>query len=241
MKKPDAIDAQRPRIGWHEARFIESATKVECVCIECSTHYWLPKSKVEMYVTCGAGCAKKRRERAKRSRARNCLTCGNEFIARTTQLANGTGLYCSQQCNTKGHKAMNTAHSQEKARAAWKTAYAANPFNASGEKNNRWSGGPSAKKARDKANGWPLQSARRAKCSKSLPSGLIEKIGRSQKWICVVCRVSIKTKYHIDHINPLALGGAHEAGNIQLLCPTCNLRKSKKDPIRFMQSMGFLL
>ena len=40
---------------------------------------------------------------------------------------------------------------------------------------------------------------------------------------------------------PLALGGSNDKANLQLLCPTCNAKKSAKHPIDFMQSRGLLL
>lgn len=55
------------------------------------------------------------------------------------------------------------------------------------------------------------------------------------------CGWSLKDGYHLDHIMPLALGGANEDYNIQLLRPSCNSRKHSKHPIDFMQSNGFLL
>lgn len=58
---------------------------------------------------------------------------------------------------------------------------------------------------------------------------------------CAACMVSIAEKYHADHIVPLAGGGSNHPWNIQLLCPTCNLRKGAKVPEEFMQSLGFLL
>lgn len=75
-----------------------------------------------------------------------------------------------------------------------------------------------------------------------LPSGTIERIGLAQRWKCACCSSSLKrTRYHKDHIVPLALGGAHIPTNIQLLCPSCNLSKGAKNPIDFMQSKGKLL
>jgi 5-methylcytosine-specific restriction endonuclease McrA len=45
----------------------------------------------------------------------------------------------------------------------------------------------------------------------------------------------------MDHIIPLALGGANTDDNIQLLRATCNLQKHTKHPIDFMQQRGYLL
>lgn len=66
-------------------------------------------------------------------------------------------------------------------------------------------------------------------------------IRKRQRGKCVVCRIDISKRYHIDHIMPLALGGSNDKSNIQLLCPFCNMSKQDKHPIDFMQSRGFLL
>jgi 5-methylcytosine-specific restriction endonuclease McrA len=58
---------------------------------------------------------------------------------------------------------------------------------------------------------------------------------------CACCRESIATKYHVDHVVPLSAGGSNYRSNLQLLCPPCNLQKSSKHPIEFMQQRGFLL
>lgn len=62
-----------------------------------------------------------------------------------------------------------------------------------------------------------------------------------QKQKCACCNKSIKSGYHVDHIQPISKGGTNGKDNIQLLCPTCNRTKSASDPIDFMQSRGFLL
>lgn len=68
----------------------------------------------------------------------------------------------------------------------------------------------------------------------------IRKLRSLQKNKCTVCKQEL-VRYHIDHIKPLVKGGKHEFHNLQLLCPTCNLTKSAKDPVDFMQSKGYLL
>lgn len=58
---------------------------------------------------------------------------------------------------------------------------------------------------------------------------------------CVACLVSIKKKYHVDHVFPLSRGGTNEASNIQLLCQFCNQSKHAKDPFVWAQEHGRLL
>jgi len=69
----------------------------------------------------------------------------------------------------------------------------------------------------------------------------VERILKLQKGKCAYCRTLIKSRYHIDHIIPLSVGGSNSKKNIQGLCPSCNLQKHAKDPILFMQSRGYLL
>jgi 5-methylcytosine-specific restriction endonuclease McrA len=69
----------------------------------------------------------------------------------------------------------------------------------------------------------------------------IKEIYSLQKGKCACCRKKVGDRYHIDHIQPLSKGGSNWPNNLQLLCPPCNIRKSDRDPIDHMQSMGFLL
>lgn len=61
-----------------------------------------------------------------------------------------------------------------------------------------------------------------------------------QKNKCIYCK-SVLNKYHIDHIVPIISGGSNSIDNIQILCPTCNCRKSSKDHIKYANSLGLLL
>jgi 5-methylcytosine-specific restriction endonuclease McrA len=64
-----------------------------------------------------------------------------------------------------------------------------------------------------------------------LTRGLTKRLLEAQEWRCKACQCDLHVSgYHRDHIMPLALGGAHEDANIQILCPFCNLSKGAKSP-----------
>ena len=48
------------------------------------------------------------------------------------------------------------------------------------------------------------------------------------------CRVLLGLLFHVDHVVPLARGGADHLSNMQLLCPTCNRSKGTTPMEEFM-------
>lgn len=75
-----------------------------------------------------------------------------------------------------------------------------------------------------------------------LSKGIIQKLLALQRGKCAICKKSLKrTGFHLDHIVPICRGGKNTDSNTQLTCPTCNMKKGGKDPIRFMQEQGYLL
>jgi len=74
-----------------------------------------------------------------------------------------------------------------------------------------------------------------------LSPGIAKRLYELQRGRCACCGVPLKAGYHIDHIMPLSLGGAHADTNVQLLTPRCNLRKKAMHPIDWAQRNGRLL
>lgn len=74
-----------------------------------------------------------------------------------------------------------------------------------------------------------------------LSPGLSAKLFTLQRGKCACCGKPLGKTYHLDHIMPLALGGANEDRNIQLLRAKCNNEKHANHPVDFMRSRGFLL
>lgn len=76
--------------------------------------------------------------------------------------------------------------------------------------------------------------------SGKLSKGIVEKLFKQQSGRCACCGDNLGKDYHIDHIMPIALGGANVDSNVQLLKKRCNLQKNKKHPVDFMRERGFL-
>ena len=58
-------------------------------------------------------------------------------------------------------------------------------------------------------------------------------VGAAHGWRCGVCKKQLASDFHIDHVTPLHLGGAHEIHNFQPLCPGCHARKNSREQMRF--------
>jgi len=61
----------------------------------------------------------------------------------------------------------------------------------------------------------------------------------SQRGACASCLVKLD-KFHVDHIMPIYLGGNSDISNLQILCPTCNMKKGKMHPREWALKNGRL-
>lgn len=252
---------------WHAKRFIPDPEKIQAECVACGKSMWFPSCKAGKYLTCSPECRKEKGRIARASRKRNCLVCASEFVPRMGQISNAQGKYCSVACSVTVLACSRTAESSAKAAMtkAERSAQAAAEgkrynHHYKGDENPKWKGGPKATVRRQiesgRAAAWnkawrdknpDLVSEREArrrgakKAERRLGPGTISRIFEAQKGKCAICKTCVKKKRHVDHIQPIAKGGKHIAENLQILCPSCNVRKSAKDPIAYMQELGFLL
>lgn len=56
----------------------------------------------------------------------------------------------------------------------------------------------------------------------------IRRLYQSQRAQCVLCDISLRQGYEVDHIVPVSRGGSNWPSNLQLLCRTCNRKKADK-------------
>jgi 5-methylcytosine-specific restriction endonuclease McrA len=68
----------------------------------------------------------------------------------------------------------------------------------------------------------------------------IRELYRLQKGRCAYCSIKLD-RWHVDHKKPISKGGENGIENLQLTCPTCNLKKSDKDPEAFAREIGRLI
>lgn len=223
---------------WHACRFEASPQKIRVACLECSREMFLPPSKVGEYLRCGQACnvAWKARRRAERTRA--CETCGAMFTPRWRQLQQGGGRFCGQACNTAARAALLEPEVKLRAIAAKGGRPFISELTGTDRRNARSRAYRGANP--DKVKEWAVRRGN-INGRERLPRGTVSRIGDAQRWRCAICRRSIRKRFQADHVEPVTRGGRHEGRNIQLLCPTCNMRKGAKDPIDYMRSLGKLL
>lgn len=238
--------------------------RITKTCLNCGEDFTIPLSRDWREHCCSTCCKREYKEKKNQEdrnlRRRECETCGQVFYPRWTQIRIGQGRYCSNRCSIP--YIVGCAHTDEvnerRAKAIRKAIAEGRKPPLCGPDNPKWKGGREAYRKRQIRSGAQARRLRRYRylnpdkvrewdqrrkngSTGPLPYGTIPKLRSLQRNRCACCGINLSKAYHIDHIVPIAKGGKHEAENIQLLCPSCNLHKSAKDPVDYMQELGRLL
>ena len=56
-----------------------------------------------------------------------------------------------------------------------------------------------------------------------------ENIAKEQYLKCIMCDDELSKKFHIDHIQPISNGGTNKRDNLQALCQSCHIDKSREE------------
>ena len=86
-----------------------------------------------------------------------------------------------------------------------------------------------------------IRSARRKSADGSFSIQDVSRLFDLQKGKCVFCLKPLnKTRFHIDHYEPLCRGGSNDKGNLRLMHKRCNLLKGARDPAEHALKHGLL-
>lgn len=147
------------------------------------------------------------------------------------------------------YQAAYRAANREKIRGIHKAWRARNP-EAHAQFGRRWKQ-ENPEKANASATRWRLANPEKASAivhrrrarilgvENTLTAADIRELRALQKGRCAHC--GEKARLTLDHIQPIAKGGAHTRRNAQMLCKPCNSRKSATDPLVFARREGRLL
>lgn len=242
----------------HEPEIVSGLRKAK-KCPQCHRWFSMAASHAERHTWCSAECRRLASAAIKESRERDCRHCGKRFAPKAHQLKIGNGRYCSNECAKFVRLASTrTPEATEKRIASFKRQMAICPP-PRGAASPHWKGGRQASACRQWKSGTRRESSYRWRAANRervreywhryrgkreqdtrMPYGSIPKLLALQRRKCAYCRTAIPP-YHVDHIEPIHLGGKHEWGNLQLLCPTCNVRKWATPPEQYAQKIGLLL
>jgi 5-methylcytosine-specific restriction endonuclease McrA len=216
-------------------------------CKNCNSDIKTFPSKAWRTNFCSNDCKDSYKSKKIESRKKICQNCNSEFFPRRYQIDTGNAKYCSAKCrNESSLPSLLSKESKEKSKKTYKEKIASGEIkHPSGENHPRWRGGhkeclkrriesgkanEAQKKYRannsDKLREW--KHSRKSVKHGRLPKNTVKNLLLQQKNKCALCKIDVSSGYHLDHIMPLSKGGLHAVGNVQILCPSCNLRKAAK-------------
>lgn len=78
------------------------------------------------------------------------------------------------------------------------------------------------------------RARRRAHEEGGISAGTLANWTAAQPKVCFYCGDTCPDDFHVDHFVPLSKGGPHVLTNLRIACAPCNLSKSARDPMEWM-------
>lgn len=206
---------------------------VTIACAHCGAEFRVLPSRGRRRF-CGAACriaslvavAASAEQRLARRATKDCAHCGAAFVVRPKQAKQ----FCGRACH---FAALKVEKRPTKNCATCGAEFRVNPCNIkrakfcgvecrrAGVAAMLWTGGRAASKARRRAREVAPVDA--------------DSIVRRDGCSCYICgRALSRREVTLDHVTPLARGGAHAAENLRVACKPCNSRKRDKPLAEFV-------
>jgi 5-methylcytosine-specific restriction endonuclease McrA len=173
---------------------------------------------------------------------KRCSKCGTLRPFSRFYLRNGVPRAACKECMDKQHRAYVAEHRERVAeyKSIWgaenaearKARYAANESIRLGQlaRSRKWTEGNPERRAAIAQN---YKHRRRAQEEGGISSADLLAWKKAKPKICYWCGKKCARSFTVDHYQPLAKGGRHEASNLVIACRSCNLKKNAKDPEQF--------
>jgi 5-methylcytosine-specific restriction endonuclease McrA len=181
---------------------------------------------------------------------KRCVKCDTPRPISDFYVRKGAPRPVCKECTHKQHRAYVAAHRDRVAEykkqwgaenaAARRAKYAASSDSVKAERTAKameWRAKNPEKRAAISQN---YKHRRRAQEEGGISSADLLAWKKAQPKVCYWCGAKCAKNATVDHYQPLAKGGKHEADNLVIACRPCNLKKNAKPPEVFAASVGRL-
>ena len=227
-KHPDSLPQPERREVIHK-QHIEKTRKI---CRQCEKYFTMQSHSKGMF--CSYECRGKfRSEQQKKQREvkpiKHCKICGKETQSRRE-------VYCSDECRKVKARRDSLESNKQKRMLVLVNGYICKECGESftpkyGSKRRSFCSATCYKRNERRERHWSRGSYKRYKTERDGERFKVRDIYDRDRWVCGICngKVDKRLKYphpmsaSLDHILPIAEGGAHTKANVQLAHLSCNV------------------